>query len=62
MTLCLNLEDIQKHHAPMTGGKAFALSLLLQRHFAVPDSLCILADAVPRDGGGFPGAVLCRTS
>ncbi len=45
MALCLNFEQIEQHHAPWTGGKAFALARLLQRNFAVPDGLCILTDA-----------------
>lgn len=48
MSLCLDLGEIQEHHAPQTGGKAFALAHLLQHNFSVPDGLCILADAYRR--------------
>jgi phosphohistidine swiveling domain-containing protein len=48
MTLCLDLREIQDRHAPLTGGKAFALARLLQHDFAVPDGLCILTEAYRR--------------
>jgi rifampicin phosphotransferase len=60
MNLCLDLCDLEVELAEKSGGKAFALSQLLQKGFVVPYGFCILTEAYRTFVDGTPLAERIR--